>query len=104
MIKKIAIALLVCATTTAFAMSINEVNKASKDELMKINGIGEKKADAIIKQRKKSSFKSFKDLEAVKGVGPALSKNIKNDVHKKTPKKSSKKSTTKKSDKKKSVK
>lgn len=56
MIKKITMLLLVCATTSAFAMSISQVNKASKDELMKINGIGEKKADAIITQRKKSFF------------------------------------------------
>lgn len=105
MIKKITIALLVCATTTAFAMSINEVNKASKEELMKINGIGEKKADAIIEQRKNSSFKSFEDLETVKGVGPSLSKNIQDDVLKKAP--TEKKDTqkdTKKSDKKKSEK
>jgi len=91
MIKKRAVLALVFATSFAFAMSVKEVNKASKDELMKINGIGEKKADAIIKQRKKTAFKSLEDLEQVKGVGPALVKNIKNDVYKKT---TSKQSTT----------
>lgn len=91
MMKKIVVLALVFATSFAFAMSVKEVNKASKDELMKINGIGEKKADAIIKHRKKAAFKSLEDLEQVKGVGPALVKNIKNDVYKKT---TSKKSTT----------
>lgn len=97
MIKKLMAVALIFAVTTAFGMSVKEVNKASKDELMKINGIGEKKADAIIEQRKKSPFKSFADLEEVKGVGPALSKNIQNDVHKKASKKQ-KESKKKKSD------
>ena len=103
---KRAVALFVLATTLSFSMSIKEVNKASKDELIQIKGVGEKKADAIIQYRKKSSFKSFEDLENVKGVGPALAKNIKNDVHKKEPKaKSSKeKSTSKKETKNKSSK
>ena len=104
MIKKRAVLALVFATSFAFAMSVKEVNKASKDELMKINGIGEKKADAIIKQRKKTAFKSLEDLEQVKGVGPALVKNIKNDVRKKTPVKKSKKSSAKKTTSKQSTK
>jgi len=89
------VVLFVLAAVLSFGMSIKEVNKASKEELIQIKGVGEKKADAIIQYRKKSSFKSFEDLENVKGVGPALAKNIKNDVHKKEPKaKSSKKKST----------
>jgi len=92
MMKKILAVALVFATTFAFGMSVSELNKASKEELMKINGVGEKKADAIIKYRKSEKFKSIEDVEKVKGVGPALAKNIKNDVYKKAP-------TTKKTDK-----
>ncbi len=99
MIKKLMAVALIFTVTTAFGMSVKEVNKASKEELMKINGVGDKKADAIIKYRKKSPFKSFTDLEEVKGVGPALSKNIQNDVYKKAPKK--KKESKKKKDSKK---
>ena len=93
MIKKIGITLLAFAMSSAFAMSIKEVNKASKGELVKIKGVGDKKADAIIKYRKSNPFTSYKDMESVKGVGPALVKNIKDDVHKKRPTKKSKKST-----------
>ena len=71
---------LVFGVTMAFGMTIKELNKASKEELTQIKGIGDAKADAIIKARKESKFKSFDDLEKVKGVGPALVDNIKNDV------------------------
>ena len=59
------------------AMSIGELNKASKEDLMAIKGIGEKKAETIVKSR---PYKSFDDLLTVKGVGPALLENIKKDI------------------------
>jgi len=73
----------VLATSLMFGMSVGEVNKASKEDLMKIKGIGETKADAIIKQRAVTPFHAMADVEAVNGVGPALLKNIKNDIYKK---------------------
>ena len=82
---------LIFGVTMAFGMTIKEVNKASKEELTQIKGIGDAKADAIIKARKKSKFKNFDDLEQVKGVGPALVDNIKNDVTVKETKKKEKK-------------
>lgn len=83
MIKMITVAS-VLATSLVFGMSVGEVNKASKEDLVKIKGIGETKADAIIKQRAVTPFSTMADIEAVKGVGPALLKNIENDVYKKT--------------------
>lgn len=80
MFKRVLAMVLVFGVTMAFGMTIKEVNKASKEELTQIKGIGDAKADAIIKARKESKFKSFDDLEKVKGVGPALVNNIKNDV------------------------
>ena len=59
------------------AMSLGELNKASKEDLMAIKGIGDKKADTIMHAR---PYKSFEDLLSVKGVGPALVENIKKDV------------------------
>ncbi len=80
MFRKIVGLMLVAGMTLAFGMSIKELNKASREELVQIKGIGEKKADAIIKARKESKFKSFEDVEKVKGVGPAIIENIKKDV------------------------
>jgi len=80
MYKKVITGVLIFSMTTLFGMSVKELNKADKTTLMQIKGVGEAKADAIIKERKKSKFTSFEDVTRVKGVGESLAKNIKNDV------------------------
>ncbi len=100
--------LVMLALTLSFLSAIN-VQTASKDELMCIKGIGEKKANSILKYRKSNKLKSADDLLEIKGFGKVLVKNVENDVksvtcggkksEKKTAK-SSKKSSNKKSDKK----
>ena len=108
MLKKVIAGLLIFATSSLFGMSLNKLNTASKAELMMINGIGEKKADAIIKERRKGKFKSFEDFQRVDGIGEETAKNVKNDVKikkdVKETKKSAKKSTKKKAEKKKAEK
>lgn len=100
MLKRIIGSFLILATTALFAMSLSKLNSASKAELMEINGIGEVKATAIMKERRKGKFKSFSDLERVEGVGPQIAANAKNDVKSgdkvKKVKKSAKKKTTSK--------
>ena len=82
---------LILSMTSLFGMSLKELNKADKSELMQIKGIGEAKADEIIKERKKEKFKSFEDVTRVKGIGEATVKNIKDDVKiKEKPKKEKK--------------
>ncbi len=46
-----------------------DINSASKDELVSLKGVGVKKADAILKTRKESCFKSIEELTKVKGIG-----------------------------------
>ena len=89
------------ALTLSFLSAIN-VQKASKDELMCIKGIGEKKASAIMKYRKSHKLKSAEDLLEIKGFGKALVKNVQKDIKSVAcgGKKSSKKSTINKSSKK----
>ena len=89
MYKKVIAGFLVFATSTVFGMSLDQLNSASKTELMEINGIGEAKATAIMKARK---FNSFEDVLKVKGVGEKLVSNIKNDVKSQSKSKKSTKS------------
>jgi len=93
--KKILVTL---ALMLSFLSALN-VQKASKDELMCIKGIGEKKASAIMKYRKSHKIKSAQDLLEIKGFGKALIKNVEKDIKSVAcgGKKSAKKSTTKKS-------
>ncbi len=104
MFKKITAGILILSVSTLFGMSLNKLNTASKAELMEISGIGEKKADAIIKERRKGKFKSYEDLQRVEGIGKETAKNVKNDVKvkKKETKTSKKKHTAKKNSNKKS--
>ncbi|MBT8343082.1 MAG: helix-hairpin-helix domain-containing protein [Sulfurovum sp.] len=80
MIKKIIAGCVVFAGTSLFGMSLDELNSASKTELMEIKGIGEAKATAIIKERDKGEFKSFEDFQRVKGVGEKMALKVKNST------------------------
>ena len=54
------------------------INTASKEELQTINGIGQSKAENIIKYREEfGKFKSIKDLLNVDGIGETLYEQIK---------------------------
>ena len=74
------IGLLVFTATGLFGMNLNQINTASKAVLMEISGVGEVKADAIIKERKNGKFKSFEDLQRVDGIGEQIAQNMRNNV------------------------
>lgn len=56
------------------------INTASKEELMKLSGIGESKAKAIIEYRSKNVFKDIKDILNVDGIGETLFESIKENI------------------------
>ena len=84
--KLVSIALLVGGFLFA---SIN-LQTASKEELMGIKGIGEKKAEQIIEYRKTNKINSPEDLKNVKGIGDSIVNNVKNNVSATTEKKEEK--------------
>jgi competence protein ComEA len=67
--------------SAVFADEKININKATKSELLSINGIGSATADEIIAYREKNgAFSSIDDLTKVKGIGEKkaakLSENI----------------------------
>lgn len=53
------------------------INKASKDELKTLNGIGDTLADNIIEYRKNNKFNTIEDILEVNGIGESKFENIK---------------------------
>ncbi len=56
------------------------INTADKKELMTLEGIGAKKAEAIIEYRSTSKFNSIEDLKKVNGIGDKLFDKIKTSI------------------------
>ncbi|MFC6346744.1 helix-hairpin-helix domain-containing protein [Vagococcus carniphilus] len=57
------------------------LNQAEKDELMTLNGVGEKKAEKIIEYREENgSFKSIDDLKNVNGIGEKTFESLKESI------------------------
>ena len=70
MIKKLLLALAVCAAALNVAMAQVDVNKADVAALDSVKGIGPAKSKAILDERAKGEFKDWADFEArVKGIG-----------------------------------
>src|SRR5690606_19788977 len=57
-----------------------DLNTATQAELQKINGIGPKKAEAIIEYRKKTPLTSVDELDKVPGFGKSTVKKVKKDL------------------------
>ena len=72
--------LLALALLVSFAFGAVNLNTATKKELMTLDGIGDKKAEEIIKYREKTPFKKPEDIKNIKGVGDKLFDKIKDKV------------------------
>ena len=68
----------VMVTSTNVNAKVN-LNTASKEDLMRLDGIGDSRADKIIQYREKNGpFKTIEDLKKVGGrIGDSIIKNIK---------------------------
>lgn len=78
-------ALLVAAPALAAGKSLPpgekvDLNRASVVELMRLPGVGQKRAQAIVAHRTKQPFRKVDDVLAVKGLGPAWLAKVKANV------------------------
>ncbi len=58
-----------------------DLNRATVAELMRLPGVGEKKARAIVALRQRQPFRRAEDVLAVKGLGPAWFAKVKTSVY-----------------------
>lgn len=56
------------------------LNKATKEELTTLSGIGDSKADSIIEYRKKTPFKVIEDIKNIQGIGDSIFEKIKDHI------------------------
>lgn len=60
----------------SFLFAQINLQTATKEELMGIKGVGEKKAEQIIEYRKTNTIKTPEDLKNIKGFGDSIVGNI----------------------------
>ena len=81
--KKALLVLLAALSLTFGSVSVfaaTDLNTATMAELQKVNGIGPKKAEAIVEYRKKTPFKSVDELDKVPGFGKATVDKVKGEL------------------------
>ena len=79
--KKIFLLFAIWFALSGAALAAVNINTATKEELVSLKGVGEKRAQEIIDYRKKNgNFKSVDELEKVPGIGPGLMKQIRSDL------------------------
>jgi competence protein ComEA len=57
-----------------------DLNRAGVAELMRLPGVGERRAQAIVALRSKSPFRRAEDVLNVKGLGPKWFQRVKGNV------------------------
>jgi predicted nucleic acid-binding OB-fold protein len=82
MFRKIVL-LLMLGVSSAFSMSVTELQNISKDELGCIKSLGVKRVESIVLYRSTHTLNSLDDLLNIKGIGKAVLKNIREDREKK---------------------
>ena len=63
-------------TDNSSSDNLININFATKEELMKLPGVGDVTANRIIEYREKSSFTKKEDIKNVNGIGEATYKKI----------------------------
>ena len=69
-----------CISTNTNIQNKININTATKEELMNLPGIGESKANDIIKYRETNPFQKIEDIKEVNGIGDSLFAKIKENI------------------------
>ena len=70
-----------CITDSVKTSGKVSINTATKEELMTLTGIGDSKAEDIIKYREENGlFKTIEDIKHVSGIGDSLFAKIKENI------------------------
>ncbi|BAI79857.1 DNA uptake protein [Deferribacter desulfuricans SSM1] len=77
--KKLLFLMIFIFITSVLFAKIN-INTATKEELMSLKGLGEKKAEAIIERREKKPFDSIEELLEIKGIGKRFLEKNKDNI------------------------
>lgn len=79
--KRLLVAVMIVFFLAGAAFAKVNVNTASVSELETVKGIGQKRAEAIIKYREQNgNFSSINELVRVKGIGNKLLEKISDDI------------------------
>jgi len=79
--KRLLLVLVMCFGLSGVALAVVNINTATKQELISLKGVSEKRAQEIIDYRTKNGpFKSIDDLQLVPGFTPGLMKQIRSEI------------------------
>ena len=79
--KKLLLALVMWFALAGVGLAAVNINTATKEQLVSLKGVGEKRAQEIIDYRTKNGpFKTVDDLEKVQGIGPGIMKQIRSQI------------------------
>jgi competence protein ComEA len=85
--RRLVVAAAILAATPAFAAKRAlgpaeriDLNRATVSELMRLPGVGQRKAQAIVAHRQKAPFRRPEEVMQVKGFGPAWFQKVKTNL------------------------
>jgi len=70
--------IMICGISLVFGAV--DINTADKEELVSLNGIGAKKAEAIIEYRSSNCFDNVSELSNIKGIGDKIIEKNKSNL------------------------